>query len=155
MSQEIVQWLNEIKTLQQQVGDLQQILAETHSSAEKWRQLYETEAQQRRHEIQTYQKTLADLQAEMAALKTKPSLPTGGAVDPEILAQVAGIVSLDDLKAKFAQVWADREALQTRLQEEQAAHDRTRKDMTMALADAMDSLRRLREAHNLELPPEI
>lgn len=162
MSQEIVQWLNEIKDLKQQIADLQHNLVEVTASADKWRQLYETEAQQRRQDVTAMQTRIAALQREITQLQSGPaiapflsalpetapdqgsSLP-GTQTDPAT--QTDGFVSMEDLKMQLAKVWSDREQLTQALKEEQAAHDRTRKDMTLALADAMDTLRKMRDSN--------
>ncbi|MBD2329288.1 hypothetical protein [Alkalinema sp. FACHB-956] len=153
MSQEIVQWLNEIKDLKQQIADLQQTLAEVTASADKWRQLYETEAQQRRQDVTAMQARITHLQTEIAQFQAGAAigLPSGNLPGSETLAPLSpdqsdGFVSMEDLKIKLAKVWSEREQLTQALKEEQAAHDRTRKDMTLALADAMDTLRKMRGA---------
>jgi DNA-binding protein H-NS len=113
MSQEVVQWLNEIKTLKQDVADRQVQLAEANVNAEKWRQRYETEAKQRRQEADAAAAAIAQLQATINQLQT--------AITPSDLT-------------------LDRDRLTTALQTEKAAHEQTRKDLTTALSDAMELL---------------
>jgi phosphotransacetylase len=111
MSQEVVQWLNEIKDLKQQVSALQIALAESAASADRWRQLYETEAQQRRQDAQQAQQQVADCQAKITEI-------------------VQG-------QAQSA-LEKERDRLVESLRHEKVSHEQTRKDLTTALADAME-----------------
>jgi predicted nucleic acid-binding Zn-ribbon protein len=113
MSQEVVQWLNQIKALERQIADLQAELAQSNASGDKWRQLYETEAQQRRQESVAMQAETTQLQTTIAQLQT--------AVVPTDVAQ-------------------ERDRLATSLATEKASHEQTRKDLTTALSDAMELL---------------
>ncbi len=113
MSQEVVQWLNEIKALQQNIADLEQALFESNASASRWRQLYETEAQQRRHDAEKLQGKVDALQKEIIQLQQDAS-PSG-------LQQANG-------------------RLVKELEEAKRHHEQTRKDLTTALSDAIDML---------------
>ena len=64
MTQDIRQWLNEIKALQQQLTEVVRDREAALESAAQWRQLYNTEAQQRRAEAKLNQQTIAALQAQ-------------------------------------------------------------------------------------------
>jgi predicted nucleic acid-binding Zn-ribbon protein len=111
MSQEVVQWLNEIKALKEQVAALQQALADSNASADKWRQLYETEAQQRRQESAAMQQQIEELQGTIVALQQ--------AASPSQLQQ-------------------ERDRLTESLAAEKSLHEKSRKDLTTALSDAME-----------------
>jgi hypothetical protein len=113
MSQEVVQWLNQIKALQQTAADLQQALDESKASGDQWRQRYEMEAQQRRQEAAAQQAKVAELSASIDALN-KP-------------------VATSDLAT-------ERDRLTAELATEKASHEQTRKDLTTALSDAMELL---------------
>ncbi len=113
MSQEVVQWLNQIKALQQTAADLQQALDESKASGDRWRQLYEIEAQQRRQEAEQQQTKMSELETTVGALNQ--------AVAPSELA-------------------AERDRLAAELATERASHEQTRKDLTTALSDAMELL---------------
>jgi hypothetical protein len=113
MSQEVVQWLNQIKALQQTAADLQQALDESKASGDQWRQRYEMEAQQRRQEAAAQQAKVAELSASIDALN-KP-------------------VATSDLAT-------ERDRLAAELATEKASHEQTRKDLTTALSDAMELL---------------
>jgi septal ring factor EnvC (AmiA/AmiB activator) len=113
MSQDVVQWLNQIKALEQQVTELQAALAQSNASGDQWRQRYDTEAQQRRQESVAMQAETAQLTAAIAQLKTTAT-PT-------------------DLES-------ERDQLAASLAAEKASHEQTRKDLTTALSDAMELL---------------
>jgi predicted nucleic acid-binding Zn-ribbon protein len=111
MSQEVVQWLNEIKDLKQQISQLQVELANSEASGDKWRKLYETEAQQRRQDAQQAQQQIADLEAQVQTI-------------------------VQGREASALEKECDR--LMAALAEEKADHEQTRKNLTTALADAME-----------------
>jgi predicted nucleic acid-binding Zn-ribbon protein len=113
MSQEVVQWLTQIKALQQDVAGLQQALADSQERGNKWRQLYETEAQQRRDAAIAHATELEQLTATIAQLQTP--------MDATEVAQ-------------------ERDRLAASLATEKANHEQTRKDLTTALSDAMELL---------------
>ncbi len=136
---QVVQWLNEVKSLQQQVQDLMLELDAAQKSADSWRSRYETEGQQRRNDIATRQDQINKLQTEIADLRTQPEFSTTLSNDA-IALQINGITSMTALQGKLFEVWTDRDNVLAALKKEQLAHEKTRKDFTMALADAMDVL---------------
>lgn len=140
VNQTVVQWLNEVKALQQQIVDLntELIAANEHSTA--WRSRYETEGQQRRAEVTAAQQKMASLEAEIQALRTQPQLDINLG-DSAIALQIEGMLNMNELKAKLFEVWIDRDRALEAIKLEQYAHEKTRSDLTMALADAMDVLR--------------
>jgi DNA-binding protein H-NS len=113
MSQEVVQWLNQIKALQQTAADLQQALDESKASGDQWRQRYDMEAQQRRQEAAAQQAKVAELSATIETLN-KPIAPS--------------------------EITAEHDRLAAELATEKASHEQTRKDLTTALSDAMELL---------------
>ena len=138
-SQQVLQWLNEVKFLQQQVRDLTIELSTAQQSADSWRSRYETEGQQRRTDITTRQDQINKLQTEIAQLRTQPEFSTTLS-DDAIVLQINGINSMTALQGKLFEVWTDRDNVLAALKKEQLAHEKTKKDLTMALADAMDVL---------------
>ena len=48
MSQDLTQWIAEVRTLQRQLADTQKERDQAYNSAANWRRHYETEARQRR-----------------------------------------------------------------------------------------------------------
>jgi predicted nucleic acid-binding Zn-ribbon protein len=113
MSQEVVQWLNQIKALERQVADLQQALDQSQVSGDKWRQRYEIEAKQRRQEAVQQQAKVAELSAAIGELN-KTVAPS--------------------------EIAAERDRLAAALAAAQVSHEQTRKDLTTALSDAMELL---------------
>ena len=69
MTYDVSQWLAEIKTLKQQLAEATQEREQAHASAANWRQLYETEAQQRRSEFNLAQQTIEQLKQQCSSSK--------------------------------------------------------------------------------------
>ncbi len=70
MAQDVRQWLDEIKRLQQQLTEASRDRDEASESAAQWRQLYNTEAEQRRNDVKLTQQTIANLEAQIQQLQT-------------------------------------------------------------------------------------
>lgn len=136
---DIVQWLHEVKLLQQQVRDLTEELAIAHQNEDAWRSRYETEGQQRRSEFTAAQSKINQLTQEIEALRAQPELSTELG-DDGISQQIKGLINMSDLQSKLFDVWTARDRALAALKTEQVAHEKTKKDLTMALADAMDVL---------------
>ncbi len=136
---DVVQWLNEVKRLQQQVNDLTLELSNATQTADAWRSRYEVEGQQRRTESSQAQATIAQLREQVTQLLAKPEFSTELG-DDSIALQIKGLINLSDLQAKLFDVWTERDHAIAALKTEQSAHEKTKKDLTMALADAMDVL---------------
>lgn len=66
MSQDLTQWIMEVRTLQRQLVDTQKDRDQAYNSAANWRRLYETEARQRREETAEFQGQLESLQRRLA-----------------------------------------------------------------------------------------
>ncbi|MEW6497615.1 MAG: hypothetical protein AB1589_34700, partial [Cyanobacteriota bacterium] len=65
MSNDVTQWLTEIKQLKQQLADTISDRDSAYESAANWRQLYTNEAQQRRTETRLAQEQLESLKAQI------------------------------------------------------------------------------------------
>ncbi|MBW4508135.1 MAG: hypothetical protein KME64_16715 [Scytonematopsis contorta HA4267-MV1] len=146
MSQDLTQqWLDEIKTLKQQIVQLQQDKDAAWTSAEKWRQLYNTESEQRRTDAQMAQQTITSLKTEIQRLQgiDEPTLNDASTTDA-IQQQVAQFASLEELQTKLVAFIKERDRLQLALKTEQENHAATRNSLTTALGDAIDSLTRER-----------
>ncbi|MEC4815561.1 MAG: hypothetical protein SAK29_20140 [Scytonema sp. PMC 1069.18] len=142
MAEELTaQWLAEIKALKQQVAELQSERDTGWESAEKWRKLYNTEAEQRRTDALMAQQTIASLKAQIQQIKgiaeARLDDPTAAVV---IEQEVKQIESLEELKAKLVAAIKERDRLQQALKTEQDNHAQTRKSLTTALGDAIDRL---------------
>ncbi len=140
------QWLTEIQTLKQQLAKLQQERDAAWESAQKWRQLYNTEAEQRRIDTQLSQQAIASLKADLHKLQgietgTLPATPVTG-----IQEEIEHLQSVEELQAKLIAAIKERDRLSQALKTEQDNHAQTRKSLTTALGDAIDSLTRERAA---------
>lgn len=144
MTQDIRQWLAEIKGLQQKLAEVQQERDQAYISAANWRTLYETEARQRRAETEETQETIRSLRAELSAYQ----YPDLDAADHSAILrqQVERWQSLEDLRLQLMQALLERDRLMQALDAEQQAHAQTREDLTTALGDTMDLLARARSA---------
>lgn len=142
MSQDLTQqWLTEIQTLKQQLADALSQKDAAWESAEKWRKLYGTEAEQRRSDAQLLQQEIASLKTELKKIRgidetVLPDADTNSAIQ----AEVSQIESLEKLQAKLIEVTKERDRLLLALKTEQESHAQTRKSLTTALGDAIDSL---------------
>jgi DNA-binding helix-hairpin-helix protein with protein kinase domain len=142
MTQELTsQWLAEIKALKQQIAELQAEHDAGWQSAEKWRKLYNTEAEQRRTDAQMAQQTIASLKAQIQQIQ---GLEAAQLDDPTattaIQQEVEQLESVEELKAKLIAVTKERDRLLQALKTEQDNHSQTRKSLTTALGDAIDGL---------------
>ncbi|WP_293124198.1 hypothetical protein [Okeania sp. SIO1I7] len=165
MTQDITPWLNEIKALQEKIVTLQTELNATQDSASKWRQLYNTEAQQRRNETQLAQEIIQTLKAQVQRLQGFPSVE--GSIDKSattIEQQIENLQTLAELKAKIIEVVQERDRafvqvqkLTEALEQEQVNHTNTRTSLTNALADAVDILAKAKASkqQKSEITPDI
>lgn len=141
MTQDVKQWLTEIKLLQQKVAAAQQERDEAYASAANWRNLYETEAKQRRAEANLAQQTIETLDSRLQQLQ---SLPPGSEPAVEMLetiqAEVEQLQNVDELRGFLVRALAECDRLSRALKAEQVAHAQTRKTLTSALGDTVDLL---------------
>jgi hypothetical protein len=146
MNQDLTQqWLTEIQVLREQMAGLQGDRDAGWESAQKWRQLYNTEAEQRRTDAQLSQQAIASLKADLHKLRgleveTLPAETSVTAIQQEI----EQLKSVEDLQAKLIAAIKERDHLLQALKTEQDNHAQTRNSLTTALGDAIDSLTRER-----------
>ncbi|HEY9907657.1 MAG TPA: hypothetical protein V6D18_08605 [Thermosynechococcaceae cyanobacterium] len=155
MTYDVSQWLAEIKALKQQLATASQESEQAHASAANWRQLYETEAQQRRSESRLAQQTIDQLKQQIQQFQSRfsPTVQTGAAQADAAQADAATEelwvaefwaeveqLPLSELREKLVAALVDRDRLLQSLQSEQANHAQTRKSLTTALGDAIDLL---------------
>ncbi|MEB3280876.1 MAG: hypothetical protein VKK42_18330 [Lyngbya sp.] len=148
MAQDVRQWLDEIKRLKQQLTQVQRDRDAALDSANQWRQLYSTEAQQRREEAKRNQETIATLRSQLEQLQQKLSVPTSEIVSKvAINREIERLASEDELKAKLVEVMLERDRareqvrqLNESLEQEKANHLQTRNSLTTALGDTVDLL---------------
>lgn len=148
MSQDVRQWLDEIKRLKQQLTQVQRDRDAAIDSANQWRQLYSTEAQQRREEAKRNQEMIATLRSQLEQLQQKLSVPQSEIISKvTINREIERLASEDELKAKLVEVVLERDRARDRvrqlsesLEQEKANHLQTRNSLTTALGDTVDLL---------------
>lgn len=157
MSEQVVQWLNEIKELKQELQEAQEAQRAANASADNWRKRYEIEAQQRRTEALLMRQTIDQLKAEISQLKNLPQPSVNSPVPQSNIEQAIASQFPDtsdtsqvvaDLKLKLLQVWTERDRLAQDLKTEQANHIQTRKNLTTALGDTVDMLTKRNTQNN-------
>lgn len=159
MTQDIRQWLNEIKALQQQLTEVVRDREAALESAAQWRQLYNTEAQQRRAEAKLNQQTIAALQAQIQKLQSfSSSIADENKAVTALNQEIEQLQSLEEVKAKLIEVLLERDRareeinnLASALKTEQLHHAETRKSLTSALGDAVDLLAKEQNARQVEV----
>ncbi|WP_414527391.1 hypothetical protein [Nodularia chucula] len=141
------QWLTEIQFLKEKIAEQQVDRDAAWSSAEKWRKLYNTEAEQRRTDANLAQQAITSLKAEIHKLK---GLDSGVLADAEAStvaeAEIKQIQSLEELQRQLIAIIKERDRLLQALKTEQENHAQTRKSLTTALGDAIDGLARERDS---------
>ncbi|MBN3895465.1 MAG: hypothetical protein HWQ41_09410 [Nostoc sp. NOS(2021)] len=155
MNQDLTQqWLTEIQVLKEQMAGLQHDRDAAWESAQKWRQLYNTEAEQRRTDAQLSQQAIASLKADLHKLQGF-EVETLAAATPvtAIQQEIEHLKSVEDLQTKLIAVIKERDRLLQALKTEQDNHAQTRNSLTTALGDAIDSLTRERAAAEKESHP--
>ncbi len=142
MSQDVTQWVAEVRSLQQQVSELQRSRDQAYASADNLRQMYEAEAQQRRRDNASYsqkieqlQQALADAQLPSAAPSIQPNTETDA-----LQTSPASRNQSVQLQTQLISANKQCEALKAQLEAEKNEHKRTRESLTAALGDAVDLL---------------
>jgi chromosome segregation ATPase len=154
MSDDIKQWINEIKALKQQLADVISDREAAYESADNWRQLYAKEAQQRRMEMRIAQQQIETLKAEIQQIRGESPLlkADNPEADSELEQELAQLQTVEDLKAKLKEVMVEHDRLVEALKTEQANHDQTRKSLTSVIGDTINQL--TKERGNHQLSPE-
>ncbi|MEH2361203.1 hypothetical protein [Nostoc sp.] len=145
------QWLTEIQVLKEQMAGLQHDRDAAWESAQKWRQIYNTEAEQRRTDAQLSQQAIASLKADLHKLQgLEVETLAAGTPLTAIAQEIEQLKSVEDLQAKLIAVIKERDRLWQALKTEQDNHAETRNSLTTALGDAIDSLTRERAGREKE-----
>ncbi|MEO6860065.1 MAG: hypothetical protein ABI180_00745 [Microcoleus sp.] len=161
MSQDIRQWLDEIKRLQQQLTEVSRDRDEAGESAAQWRQLYNTEAEQRRNDAKLTQQSVDALEAEIEELQNfSPIAPEGDGAGVARQQEVAQLHTVGELKTKLAEVLEERDRaiehikqLTQALKQEEARHAETSRNLTSALGDAVDLLTKAQTVPTTKMQP--
>ena len=101
----------------------------------KWRRRYEIEAQQRRTEAETADRTIRNLRAEVQQL-----CQTGYAVARPVLTAISSDFSVSDqqhITLELARLAQSRDELAEALAQEQQQHAKTRENLISALGEAL------------------
>jgi len=146
MSNDVRQWLAEIKELKQQLADSIRDRDAANESAANWRRLYNTEAQQRRTEARLAQQQIDALTLEIQQLQQEKA--QFKAQDPDVTCaieqEVAKLQTLEQLQQKLIEVMMERDRLIDALKIEQANHAQTRNSLTAVIGDTIDQLTKQR-----------
>jgi len=161
MAQDVRQWLDEIKRLQQQLTEVSRDRDDAGESAAQWRQLYNTEAEQRRNDAKLNQQRIVALQAEIQQLPNfSPIAPEGDDAGVARLQEVAQLQTVGEFKAKLAEVLEERDRaieqikqVTQALKQEEARHAETSRNLTTALGDAVDLLTKAQTVPTTKMAP--
>lgn len=161
MAQDVRQWLDEIKRLQQQLTEVSRDRDEAGESAAQWRQLYNTEAEQRRNDAKLTQQSIASLEAQIEQLQNfSPIMPEGDDAGVARQQEIAQLQTVGELKAKLAEVLEERDRaieqvkqLTQALKQEEARHAETSRNLTTALGDAVDLLTKAQTVPTTKMEP--
>ena len=142
MNNDVKQWLAEIKELKQQLADTIRDRDTENESAAKWRELYNTEAQQRRTEAKLAQQQIETLKGQIQILQQesvqlKSDNPNAASA---IVEEVEKLQKVEELQTKLKEVMIERDRLLDALKIEQANHAQTRKSLTAVIGDTIDQL---------------
>ncbi|MEA5581559.1 hypothetical protein VB620_09420 [Nodularia harveyana UHCC-0300] len=140
------QWLGEIQGLKEQIAEQKRDRDAAWETAQKWRKLYNTEAEQRRTDTNLAQQAIASLKAEIHKLKgLDPGILADQEASTVVEAEIQQIESLAELRSQLITIMKERDRLLQALKTEQENHAQTRKSLTTALGDAIDGLTRERD----------
>lgn len=159
MKYEVTDWLAEIKALKQQLAEALRDRDRESESAANWRQLYTTEAQQRRREATLAQQQIETLQAAIRQRQNSFQPKAGDRAFVEAIEQeVEKLQDVEELRSQLKEVLLERDRYLEALKAEQTSHAQTRKSLTTVIADAIDKLSKERstrqEKPNTTLEPE-
>jgi chromosome segregation ATPase len=135
MSQELTQWIAEVRTLQRQLADTRKDRDQAYNSAANWQRLYETEARQRREETANLRSQVQTLQAQLRQAER-----AGNVVGEELRHNLEAADSLGGMQGQLQALAARCQELTDQLEAEKEAHARTLQSLTAALGDAFDTL---------------
>lgn len=156
MSNDVTQWLAQIKELKQQLADSISDRDAAYESAANWRRLYTTEAQQRRAEARLAQQQIDTLKAQVRQLQEEGSRLKSA--DPQaataIEQEITQLQTLEELRVKLKDVMVERDRLIDALKIEQANHAQTRKSLTSVIGDTIDQLAKERSNQQSSSEPK-
>ncbi|MGK7928860.1 MAG: hypothetical protein AB4290_27095 [Spirulina sp.] len=145
MSEEVMQWLAEIRTLKQELAKAEGDRNAALESAAHWRKLYNIEARQRREEAQLAREESRRLQAQLEAFAEESSSVSVEDANALIRAEIAALDTPEALKEKLMSVMQERDRALEALKIEQENHIQTRRSLTAVIGDTIDQLTRMRQ----------
>lgn len=152
--QAIAQWIDEIQALKQQITELKRDRDTGYADADRWRDRYMTEAQQRRTETQTAQRTIAALHREIEQLRGSLAIALDRSIegidlpDPAMLTPNLDTTSAPAEQQQLRELREQVLTLSEALAAEKRNHEETRRSLTLALGDTMDVLNQERSRRN-------
>lgn len=155
MQEQVIQWLEEIKSLHQQLAAAYQEREAARETEAQWRELYNKEAQQRRNEAKLAQEKIEALKLEIEKVKSVSIAQTPTSETPEILEkEIENLQTPAELKAKLIEVLQERDRLSQALITEQKNHAQTRTNLTTALGDTIEQLTKLKGTRHSPYIPD-
>lgn len=152
MTQDVRQWLNEIRNLQNQLAEAHQERDQAYKSASNWRSLYETETKQRRTDAKLARQQIEALQMELEQRQDRRYVTEHSNVTLGDLQSELQSLSVEELRQRLVQAMIECDRLAQALRTEQANHVQTRNSLTTALGDAVDTLSKERAKHQTSDP---
>ncbi len=140
MSEELTQWLVEIRTLKQKLAEAQTERDAANESAANWRKLYTKEAEQRRTDVKLAQEQIEILKAKILEQGSSVQSSDRPITLEPIPQKVEQIGTVQELQAKLQQIIIERDRLLQALKTEQANHAQTRRSLTSVIADTIDKM---------------
>lgn len=160
MNYDVTQWLKEIESLQQQLTETRREQSEAESTAEHWRSLYNTEAQQRREDAKAAQVEIDLLRAQLQQIQAPLQLSDSTLLDAA--QQEMEQLPVDrlrsksiDLSVECARLRQEVSQLTAEIQAEQDNHAKTRTELTTALGDTVSLLAKSKTKERSPLIPQF
>ena len=139
MSNEVSQWIAEIKALREQLAEAHRDRDAALDSVAHWSQLYNREAEQRRAEAKALQQEIELLKGEIERLKADFSSQADNTIDGSANStEIEQLQTVEECKQKLIEISIERDRLLQALKAEQASHAKTRQNLTTALGDTID-----------------
>ena len=135
MSQDLTQWIAEVRTLQCQLADARRERDQAHNSAANWRRLYENEARQRRQDAEQYQAEIAQINQRLLEQQRAQ------AEAQHLVTEMEQADSLSGLQDQLSALVQRCQRLTQSLDAERHSHQSTRQALTAALSDTFDILK--------------
>ncbi len=137
MSQDVTQWLEEIKALRSQLATVQQERDEAFKESSTWRDRLNAEMQLRMRETTLLKQQIDTLEGDRVESEEEPS---SAGVSDKLQGTLSQLTNLEDLRQFAIELAQERDRLRQELQSERQAHQSTRESLSIALGDTIDLL---------------